>query len=173
MKVIRPEGFDFKNPDYTKVFCERAERLDWLRSNPDRIPEILVYYKVNPAQMVMDWGCTFDPRNSERGLPNVIPFILFDRQIEWIEWAVAKWKNQESGPTVKSRDMGLSWLTIALASVLCTLYDNMVIGFGSRKEEYVDKIGSPKSLFHKGRQFVSLLPPELRAGFNQHSTAPH
>lgn len=173
MKVIRPEGFDFKNPDYTKVFCERAERLDWLRSNPDRIPEILAYYKVNPAQMIMDWGCTFDPRNSERGLPNVIPFILFDRQIEWIEWAVAKWKNQESGPTVKSRDMGLSWLTIALASVLCTLYDNMVIGFGSRKEEYVDKIGSPKSLFHKGRQFVSLLPPELRAGFNQHSTAPH
>ncbi|MGX8248973.1 TerL protein, partial [Escherichia coli] len=72
-----------------------------------------------------------------------------------------------------SRDMGLSWLTMALASVLSITHDDLVIGFGSRKEEYVDKIGSPKSLFHKGRMFVSLLPPEFRGGFDKATTAPH
>jgi len=167
------DNFDFKKPDYTSVFYERSRRLAKIRANPEIIPAILTHYKYNPAQMIIDWGCTFDPRNAERGLPPIIPFILFPRQIEWIEWCMQKWKNQEPGPTVKSRDMGLSWLTVALASVMAITNDDLVIGFGSRKEEYVDKIGSPKSLFHKGRQFVSLLPPEFRGGFDKATTAPH
>lgn len=168
-----PFPFDFKNPDYAEVFAYRAERLRRIREKPEMLPAILSHYKHNPAQMITDWGCTFDPRNAERDLPPIIPFILFPKQEEWVEWCVQKWKNQEPAPTVKSRDMGLSWLTMALASVLSITHDDLVIGFGSRKEEYVDKIGSPKSLFHKGRMFVSLLPPEFRGGFDKATTAPH
>lgn len=168
-----PFPFDFKNPDYSEVFAWRAERLARIRKSPDQLPAILAHYKHNPAQMIIDWGMTFDPRNAERNLPPMIPFILFPKQVEWIDWCMGKWKTQRPGPTVKSRDMGLSWLTMALAGVLCITHDDLVIGFGSRKEEYVDKIGSPKSLFHKGRMFVSLLPPEFRGGFDQASTAPH
>lgn len=168
-----PFPFDFKNPDYSEVFAWRAERLARIRKSPDQLPALLAHYKHNPAQMIIDWGMTFDPRNAERNLPPMIPFILFPKQVEWIDWCMDKWKTQRPGPTVKSRDMGLSWLTMALAGVLCITHDDLVIGFGSRKEEYVDKIGSPKSLFHKGRMFVSLLPPEFRGGFDQASTAPH
>lgn len=164
---------DWKNPDYSAIFAQRAERLLRIRSMPERIPELLAYYKHNPAQFIIDWGCTFDPRNAERKLPSTIPFILFPKQVEWINWAVAKWKNQESAPTVKSRDMGLSWLTIALACTLSITHDGLVIGFGSRKEEYVDKIGSPKSLFYKARMFMQLLPPEFRGGYVQGVTDPH
>tara|TARA_R110000851_G_scaffold311511_1_gene471688 strand:- start:325 stop:1935 length:1611 start_codon:yes stop_codon:yes gene_type:complete len=173
MAASLPFKFDFKNPDYTEVFAYRADMLNRIRKSPDQLPAILAHYKNNPAQMIIDWGCTADPRNAERNLPAVIPFILFDRQIEWVDWCMDKWKGQESAPTVKSRDMGLSWLTIALASVMSITHDDLVIGFGSRKEEYVDKIGSPKSLFHKGRMFVDLLPPEFRGGFNSVKTAPH
>lgn len=165
--------FDYVNPDYSAVFAERAEKLLRIRKDPTCIPALLAHYKNHPAQMINDWGCTFDPRNTERGLPAIIPFILFPRQVEWIEWAVGNWKNQESACTVKSRDMGLSWLSLALACVLSITHDNMVVGFGSRKEEYVDKIGSPKSLFHKGRMFMGLLPPELRGGFVRGVTDPH
>lgn len=168
-----PFKFDFRNPDYPEVFAWRAERLQRLRARPELLPALLTYYRDNPAQMITDWGCTFDPRNAERGLPPVIPFILFPRQEEWVDWCMRKWLSQEPGPTVKSRDMGLSWLTMGLASCLAITRDDLVIGFGSRKEEYVDKIGSPKSLFHKGRMFVSLLPPELRGGFVLANTAPH
>lgn len=168
-----PFAFDFRNPDYAQVFAWRAERLDRLRAKPELLPALLAHYRDNPAQMIIDWGCTFDPRNAERGLPPIIPFILFPKQVEWVDWCMTHWQGQEGGQVVKSRDMGLSWLTMALACVLAITRDDLVIGFGSRKEEYVDKIGSPKSLFHKGRMFVNLLPPELRGGFNLQTTAPH
>lgn len=166
-------GFDFRNPDYSSVFAQRADRLKKLRATPNAFSNLLAYYRDHPAQMVIDWGCTADPRNAERGLPVIVPFILFPRQVEWIDWAVYKWKNQTSAPTVKSRDMGLSWLSVALACVLSVTRDDLVIGFGSRKEEYVDKIGSPKSLFFKARMFMQLLPPELRGGYAQGVTDPH
>jgi len=167
------EGFDFRNPDYSAVFAQRADRLERLRKIPGSFDKLLAHYRHNPAQMINDWGLTADPRNAERGLPVIVPFILFPRQIEWINWAVDKWKSQTGAPTVKSRDMGLSWLSVALACVLSITHEDLVIGFGSRKEEYVDKIGSPKSLFFKARMFVQLLPPELRGGYQQGVTDPH
>jgi hypothetical protein len=165
--------FDYRNPDYSAVFAERARRLERLRANPDRVPALLAYYRDHPADLISDWGMTADPRNAERGLPPTIPFILFDRQREWVDWVLKHWKEQQPGPTVKSRDMGMSWLSVALACALCITHDDLVIGFGSRKEEYVDKIGSPKSLFYKGRMFMSLLPRELRGGFQIGETDPH
>ena len=167
------DNFDFRNPNYSAVFAQRAERLSRLRENPANFSKLLAHYRNNPAQMIIDWGLTADPRNAERGLPVIVPFILFPRQVEWINWAVDKWQSQTSAPTVKSRDMGLSWLSVALACVLCVTRDDLVIGFGSRKEEYVDKIGSPKSLFFKARMFMQLLPPEFRGGYMQGVTDPH
>ena len=171
--VKLPFEFDFINPDYTEVFRARADRLKRIRERPELIPKLRAFYRDNPAQFICDWGCTFDPRNIERGFPAVIPFILFPRQVEWVDWCVNNWKTQTSAPAVKSRDMGLSWLSVGLASTLSLFHRDMVIGFGSRKEEYVDKIGSPKSLFHKARMFCRLLPPEFRSGFDERSTAPH
>ena len=91
---------------------------------------------------------------------------------EWIEWCMDRWKNGERGATVKSRDMGLSWLSVALACTLCIFNQGMVIGFGSRKEEYVDKLGSPKSLFYKARMFCNAIPSIFKSGYAP-NTAPH
>jgi hypothetical protein len=156
MPAIRPPWFDFRNPDYPRVFAERIERLKRIRADPSSVPYMLQYYRDNPAQLIMDWGCTADPRNVERDLPAVVPFMLFDRQIEWIDWIVENWRAGEPGITEKSRDMGVSWLAIALSCTLSITRHDMVIGFGSRKEEYVDKIGAPKTLFHKARMFLKL-----------------
>jgi len=168
-----PFDFNFKEPDYTKVFIHRQKRLVKIRQNPEKIPFLKSFYKNNPAQFIIDWGCTFDPRNVERGLPAIVPFLLFEKQEEWIHYTIENWKNQEPMLTVKSRDMGLSWLSVGLASTLCMFNNDMVIGFGSRKEEYVDKIGSPKSLFYKARMFSKMVPNEFRSGFNEEKTAPH
>lgn len=166
--------FDWKNPSYAEVFADRAERLQWLRADETggRINAIRAYYRDNQADLINDWGCTVDPRLVNRGLPATVPFILFDKQRDWVEWVVRQWHAQESGLTEKSRDAGVSWLAVALACGLCATHDGMAIGFGSRKEEYVDKGGSPKSLFWKARQYMSLLPPEFRAGWSL-ATSPH
>lgn len=168
-----PFAFDFRNPDYNQVFEWRIERLQRLRANPDMVTGLMAYYRDHPAQMIIDWGCTFDPRNVERKLPANIPFLLFPKQEEWVEWFMERWRNQEPGITEKTRDMGMSWLTIALASTVCLTHHGMAVGFGSRKEEYVDKIGSPKSLFEKARMFIGMLPKELRGGWDRKKHAAH
>jgi hypothetical protein len=162
-----PFPFDFRKPDYRQVFEWRMERLQRIRANPDLIESLKSYYGDHPAQFIIDWGMTFDPRNVERGLPATVPFLLFPKQEEWVEWFMERWKKQEPGITEKTRDMGLSWLTIGLADTICLFQHGVVAGFGSRKEEYVDKIGSPKSLFWKARMFLKMLPVEFRGGWDE------
>lgn len=159
-------NFDFKNPDYTTVFNNRIKMLNYMRSNKSKIPQLKEYYKYNIAQFITDFGLTFDPRNPEKGLPSVIPFILFDKQIDWVDWLLKKWKGQEPGITEKTRDMGMSWLAIAVSCSICLFYPDVVIGFGSRKEEYVDKIGNLKALLPKARFFLQNLPREFTDGWN-------
>ena len=167
-----PEGFDWRNPDYVPIFQERVRRLNRIREEPDCLNAIKAYYRANPAQFIIDWGCTTDPRNVEVELPVTIPFILFPRQVEWVDWVIDSWKSRRPGVTPKSRESGVSWLAVALSCTLCLFNDGMTIGFGSRKSEYVDKTGAPKSLFWKARKFIELLPAEFRNGFNAASDAP-
>lgn len=168
-----PFLFDFKKPDYLQVFEWRMSRLKYLRKNPDKLAALKVHYKNNPAEFIIDWGMTFDPRNPEVGLPAAIPFLLFPKQEEWIMWFQERWKTRTPGLTEKSREMGLTWLMVALSSTLCLFNQGIVVGFGSRKEEYVDKLGEPKCIFYKARQFISLLPSEFRGNWDIKKHAPH
>jgi hypothetical protein len=147
--------------------------LEKIRKNPEILKPLKLFYRDNPAQFIIDWGVTFDPRQVEKGQPSFLPFLLFERQEQWVHWFVDCWKQQKPGLTDKSREMGLSWLTIATACTLCLFHEGMVIGFGSRKEEYVDKRGDPKSLLYKARQFISNLPREFRGTFDENKHAPY
>lgn len=157
--------FNWANPDYLPVWQERAERLAWLRQNPTQLPTIKAYYRENPWDFINDWGITVDPRNIEIGRADLMPFVLFPKQIEWLRWAMERWRGREGGITAKSRDMGLSWLAITLSCTLCTLHEGMNIGFGSRKEMLVDD-PTPDSIFYKGRIFMQNLPREFQAGWS-------
>jgi len=161
--------FDFKNPDYAQVFCNRARMLSNLRANPDFLYQIKLHYKNNIAQFISDWGMTLDPRNANNGLPSKIPFILFDRQKELIDEIIYCWKNNKNLIVEKSRDMGVSWVCIATFCSLALFNNNIIFGFGSRKQEYVDKIGDQKSIFERSRFFLENLPVELRGGFDRNT----
>jgi phage terminase large subunit len=171
--TTRPEShFDFRNPDYGPILQARMDRLAAIRQDPALLAALKVYYRDHPAEFITDWGVTYDPRNIERGLPAAVPFILFPKQREWVEWVVARWRGQEPGVTEKTRDMGMSWLSIAFACTMCLFHEGLTFGFGSRKEEYVDKLGHPKSLFYKARLFMEHLPPEFLGGWTR-DHAPH
>lgn len=167
-----PFKFDFKNPDYNKVLDWRLERINRIRNNSHILPKLKAYYKQNPVQFIIDWGNTFDPRNPDIGLPSSIPFLLFPKQEDALLWFVDNWKSRKPCLLDKSRDMGVSWMFIGIACAICLFNEGIVAGFGSRKEEYVDKSDEPKSLFYKGREFLKALPKEFQCGWNVNKHAP-
>lgn len=175
------DRFDWKNPDYPAVFTRRSHVLANIRrveakwqlgpprkaSEPGPLDRLKAFYRENPWQFITDWGCTVDPRNPEIGLPAVVPFILFPRQIEWCEWIIQRWRAREPGVTFKSRELGVTWLAVALSATLCLFNRSLTIGFGSRKLELVDKLGDPDSIFWKAREFLELVPPEFKGGWTR------
>jgi phage terminase large subunit len=164
---------NYREPEYEPIFTQRAARLIKLRGDPTLIPMLKLYYRDNIAQFISDWGVTVDPRLVSRDIPSLVPFLLFPRQVECVDWIVEKWRSGEPGLIPKSREMGMSWLAVSVAVALGVLYEGIGVGFGSRKEEYVDKSGSPKALFWKAREFIRHLPSEFRAGCDVTVHAPH
>lgn len=132
----------------------------------------MAWYSTRPAEWISHWGWTFDPRNPERGLPAVMPFLLFPKQAEAVRWVVDRWMQREDGVVEKSRDMGVSWICVGIAAWMWVFHPGTVIGFGSRKEDLVDQIGNPNSLFWKLRQFIRLLPPRMRPLYDEKKHAP-
>lgn len=157
---------DFKNPDYHAIFSKRFERLVKIRQDPSIVPKLKAYYRTDPVAFISDWGCTIDPRNVPLKRPVMVPFVLFPRQLEWMVWVLKMLEESQNGLTEKSREVGMSWCAVGLASALCLFNDDFAVGFGSRKADYVDKTGDPKSLFHKLRTFLDTIPIEFRGGFN-------
>lgn len=139
----------------------------------DDFAALMGYYSTRPAEWITDWGLTFDPRNPERGMPATAPFVLFPKQVEAVEWVIARWRSREDGVVEKSRDMGVSWLCVATAAWMWVFQPGVVVGFGSRKEDYVDRIGDPSSLFWKIRAYIRLLPKRMRPpGYDEKKHAP-
>ncbi len=153
---------DYRNPNYSEIYAKRAAHLARLRADPNLLAACHVHYKNNPWDFVNDWGMTFDPRNIERHLPASIPFVLFPKQIEFLKWLHERWRNGTPGLVEKSRDFGATWLCGAYAVAMWRYHDGFTVGFGSRKEELVDKNGDPKTIFEKIRFFINNLPTEFR-----------
>lgn len=175
------DRFDWKNPDYIAVFAHRAETLQRIRdaearwfaahphgtNEPSPLDRLKAHYRDHPWQFITDWGCTVDPRNPEINMPAVVPFVLFPRQVQWCEWVVSSWRGRVPGVTFKSRELGVTWLAVALACTLCLFHRSLTIGFGSRKLELVDKLGDPDSIFWKAREFLDCIPPEFKGGWTR------
>lgn len=166
------DQLNWAHPDYSDVLRARAARLAKLRADPMRLALARAHYRDHPDDFINDWGMTVDPRAVERGLPAIMPFVLFPKQRELIRWIVDGWRKSEGGILEKSRDMGASWLAVSTAATLCLFHKGVVIGFGSRKEELVDSSADPDALFWKAREFLKYLPPEFRGGWDarKHST---
>lgn len=152
--------------DYNEVARERLRRLKWIRAHPGEVAKLKRYYRTHVADAINDWGITVDPRNVSTGAPVVMPFVLDPRQRDWIEFTVDHWRNRHYGMTVKSRDVGVSWLIVAVSLTLASLFDDMAIGWGSFKKEKVDWRGDMGSMFEKGRNYLDGLPWEFRAGYD-------
>lgn len=166
-------GFDWRNPDYLPVWKMRDARLRMLRKDPALLAKVRVYYRDHIDDLINDWGVTVDPRVAAKKRRAIMPMLLWPKQREYVRWLQSRVNASEHGVVVKSRDVGISWLAMGFSIGLCIAIDDVSIGFGSEKEDKVDRSGDPDCLFYKGRLFLQYLPVEFRGGFTLKNHSAH
>jgi len=142
-------------PNYLGVFAWRIEQLTALRADPELAAGARRYYKTRKAEFIAHWMDTYNPRKKGQ---KWIPFVLFRRQAEFVQFIEELDRDEANGLVEKCRDIGATWLLCAY-SVCCWLFDDDdATGWGSRKQELVDKLGDPDSIFEKMRLLIRRLP---------------
>jgi hypothetical protein len=144
-------------PDYTQEFNRRVKLKKRLDGDVELRNKVLLHYANNPVDWINDWGITYDPR-VKPPLPKTLPFVLFDRQVQMVEWIMGCIFDKENGLCEKSRDMGASWICVAISVWFWLFKGQISIGFGSQKQEKVDKLGDPDALLEKMRMQLRWLP---------------
>jgi phage terminase large subunit len=148
-------------PDYQRVVAERAARAFAMRTRPGAVQGAMVYYADKPTEWIEHWVDTFDPRNAGTTKPTRMPFVLFQRQREFIEFLHTCSKAETHGLIEKSRDMGATWLCCAYSVWSFLFVPGANIGWGSRKAASVDQIGNMNSIFEKMRYILRSIPREF------------
>lgn len=110
--------------------------------------------KRDPVHFINQWVYGHDPRESA----SYVPFDLFPKQAEFVEWMIAREESRTSGLSEKSRDGGITTLGAAYGAHGLLFREGFRMGFGSQKLEYVDHLGDPKSIFEKIRFILRQLP---------------
>ena len=162
------EHIDFDNINYSEVFAERARRYNAMNNDHSLVIGAKEYYKTRPAEFINDWGVTYNPKLALTDKPTTMPFVLFPRQAECIDFVMDCIKNEEDGTIEKCRDAGITELMTQLGVWFWLFIDGSSLGFGSRKELLVDRIGDPDSIFEKIRIKIRYIPKFfLPQGFNE------
>lgn len=161
-------------PDYAAEFSRRINMINRLEYDPVLRANVMFFYGNSVEGCIAwinDFAVTFDPRNKPP-IPRLLPFKLFPRQEDLVRFLYSCLNDKESGLIEKCRDMGASWVCVAFTVWLWLFHDGSTIGWGSRKEEYVDKKEDPKAIFPKIRQTLQYLPKwMLPAGYNENTDA--
>lgn len=150
--------------DYGPVLAWREATIALVAKERLSHKAIRAWYSDNrPHEFIEHWGTTYDPRNAKQDRPVKMPMLLFHRQREYIDFLLYCLAHQRNGLAEKVRDFGLTWLSAFVAVWLwATWEEGPAIGFGSRKEDLVDKLGDVSSIFEKIRMAIRGLPPFLK-----------
>ena len=144
-------------PDYAAEFKRRSTMWRNTRLKSYLREPLKEKYAKDPVAWIHDWVITFNPRN-KKPQPRTIPFMLFARQKEFIEFLNGCMNDGENGLVEKCRDIGATWLCCAYSVWLWLYVPGSSIGWGSRKAELVDRIGDADSIFEKMRIIIRNLP---------------
>ena len=119
----------------------------------------------DPIFFIENYLKTFDPR--PEAYPHHLDFKLYDFQKEYVTGLVEAIRTGHDLLDEKSRDMGVSWLSLAVRLWMWLFEEGYQCLVGSRKEDYVDN-GTLDSLFGKLDYFINNIkdPLILPQGFD-------
>lgn len=161
LKPWRPRPLDHESwpPPYERIYAWRTQTLSAMRADRALTRAAHKYYSTRPAEFIGDWTDTYDPR---RPANRWMPFVLFKRQYELIQFFEHLRTSEESGLIEKARDMGATWLACAYCVWRIRYIREDAIGWGSRKADLVHKLGDPDSIMDKIEKMIRRLPVEFR-----------
>lgn len=146
---------EWADRNYEGVYIWRINTLTALRAKPELLAAAKAYYSTHPMEFICHWCDTFDPRKATM---RYMPFVLFERQAEFIQFLTELDRDQANGLVEKCRDVGASWLMCAYSVWSFIFRPGDSTGWGSRKQDLVDNIGDPNSIFEKMRLLIQRLP---------------
>jgi hypothetical protein len=86
------------SPDYKALYQWRQQQLIKMRDNQRFAAQAILYYSTRPVEFISHWCDTFDPRNAlTTGQMVRMPFVLFKRQVDLVEFIQACLEAQTSG----------------------------------------------------------------------------
>lgn len=154
-----PLGVEQWPPDYKRVYAWRMKAAAALLESPSRLASARAYYRTRPAEFIMHWMDTYDPRPDplRPNKPKWMPFVFFHRQEQMVQFLHECSRDQQSGLVEKCRDAGATWIACAYSIHSWLFIRDDAIGWGSRKQDLVDAIGNPDSIFEKMRLLLKRL----------------
>jgi len=138
----------------------RLQLIDLGAQSLEHARDLWIACRRDPLFYINSFLWTYDPRLE---WPRV-PFITYEYQDEAVREINAAIGDHDL-VIEKSRDMGASWLCLAVFLWRWHFYDMQSFLLVSRKEELVDKAGDPKSLFWKIDFMLKHMPEWLRPRF--------
>ena len=85
-------------PNYTKIFGWRDAELEAMLKDPGIVRQANEYYRTHPVEFITQWLDTHDPRNAYGSpLPKDLPFVLFERQAQFIQFLQGLLDDQQNG----------------------------------------------------------------------------
>ena len=172
----RREQLKDEHAEYASDVHEREEWQAWCDRDPaTRWGALKRHYRNGHiGLMIDDWGWTLVPSRAKAGLSVRIPFRLWPRQYELVDWMWNHFRGGTPGVCPKAREVGASWLAMAFSVCLCVLLKNIVVGVVASTEDKLDSNKYPSPTLPKAREFLMGIPEPLRAGFdNSVTTAPY
>lgn len=134
---------DYQGTDeYRKALIQRLQINDACTTKPEArgITWNLCARPDNPAEgcifFIENFGWTFDPRPQAN--PNHLPFLLFEYQKDLIKWMIDSIDNGHDSLIEKSRDMGVTWISVWVFLWYWLFKDGVSLLIGSYKEKLVD-----------------------------------
>lgn len=161
-------GFDFPFyhlvPKETGAHARYCLRVRQLSVRDDRFRAILLEMcKRDCLFFINTMLFVYEPR-PRKGRPHRMPFNTWAIQDQVVKAILDRFGQQDIG-IAKSRDMGMSWIILAVFFWFWMFHRDTSFLIASRKEDYVDAVGNPGTLFWKLDKMREALPswmaPEL------------
>lgn len=132
-----------------------CDRIEHLLTCDQKIPD-------NPREFFDKFVWMVDPRTEDDWQLALKPFVLFDIQVQMLDFLVGLRKNKEFGLQKKSRDLGASIIACGTSVYWWLKETGIAVLLASRKAEYVTKKYSLDALLERCAFIIDYLPHWMR-----------